>query len=63
MCFETDAYSTGVCTNKPCKNGGECQVAVDDPDGYVCKCTSAKYFGKTCARKCNCTYLSVSLSS
>lgn len=39
-----------ACQPNPCINGGTCQLDVDSPDGFVCKCPP-KFSGSKCESK------------
>lgn len=39
-----------ACEPNPCLNGGSCQLDVDNPDGFVCKCPP-KVSGSKCESK------------
>ena len=39
-----------ACEPNPCINGGTCQLDVDSPDGFICKCPP-KFSGSKCESK------------
>ena len=39
-----------ACEPNPCLNGGSCQLDIDSPDGFVCKCPP-KFSGSKCESK------------